>query len=162
MSAEEFEGQYPSPDIQWWTYDEYKSWLDNEREALQGVVGEKSWTAGQVWFVVTQEVVDKTIAEYEQILQNIKDGMMYSKTVDGKADVDIMVGYDPKGTVSRGGYELFVTLENGTQQWIGPYETPGQLLAAVESFCDEQVKLGNMDQQEAGEIIGQCVPGANA
>lgn len=162
LSAEEFEGQYPSPDIQWWTYDEYKSWLDNERETIQGMVGEKGWTAGQGWFVVTQEVVDKTIAEYEQILQNIKDGMMYSKTVDGKADVDIMVGYDPRGTVSRGGYELFVTLENGTQQWIGPYETPGQLLAAVESFCDEQVKLGNMDQQEAGEIIGQCVPGANA
>ena len=160
MSAEEFERQHPSPVIEWWTYDEYKNWLDNERESLQemigekSLIGEKSWTASQGEFVWTQEMVDETIAEYEKMLQDIKDGMMYSKTVDG--ETDIMVGYDPKYISSSGGYELFVTLENGEEKLFGPYETHSELLAAVESFCNDQVKLGNMDQSEAREIV-KCV-----
>ena len=156
LSAEEFEKQYPSPVIEWWTYDEYKNWLDNERESLQEMIGEKSWTASQGEFVWTQEMVDETIAEYEKMLQDIKDGMMYSKTVDG--ETDIMVGYDPKYISSSVGYELFVTLENGEEKLFGPYETHSELLAAVDSFCNDQIKLGNMDQSEASEIISQCVP----
>lgn len=154
MSAEEFERQHPSPVIEWWTYDEYKKWLDNEKETLQSMIGEKSWTS-QGEFVWTQEMVDETIAEYEKMLQDIKDGMMYSKTVDG--ETDIMVGYDPKYVSSSGGYELFVTLENGEEKLFGPYETHSELHAAVESFCNDQVKLGNMDQSEAREIVSQCV-----
>ena len=65
---------------------------------------------------------------------------MYSKTVDG--ETDIMVGYDPKYVSSSGGYELFVTLENGEEKLFGPYETHSELHAAVESFCNDQVKLG--------------------
>ena len=80
---------------------------------------------------------------------------MYSKTVDG--ETDIMVGYDPKYVSSSGGYELFVTLENGEEKLFGPYETHSELHAAVESFCNAQVKLGNMDQSEAREIVSQCV-----
>ena len=155
MSAEEFERQHPSPVIEWWTYDEYKKWLDNEKETLQSMIGEKSWTS-QGEFVWTQEMVDETIAEYEKMLQDIKDGMMYSKTVDG--ETDIMVGYDPKYVSSSGGYELFVTLESGEEKLFGPYETHSELHAAVESFCNDQVKLGNMDQSEAREIVSQCVP----
>ena len=117
MSAEEFERQHPSPVIEWWTYDEYKKWLDNEKETLQSMIGEKSWTS-QGEFVWTQEMVDETIAEYEKMLQDIKDGMMYSKTVDG--ETDIMVGYDPKYVSSSGGYELFLTLENGEEKLFGP------------------------------------------
>ena len=154
MSAEEFERQHPSPVIEWWTYDEYKNWLDNERESLQEMIGEKSWTSAHGEFVWTQEMVDETIAEYEKVLQDIKDGMMYSKTVDG--ETDIMVGYDPKYISSSGGYELFVTLENGEEKLFGPYEAHSELLAAVESFCNDQVRLGNMEQSEAREIIGQC------
>ena len=50
LSEEEFEQQYPSPVIEWWTYDEYKNWLDNEKEALQGIVGEKCWTASRTGY----------------------------------------------------------------------------------------------------------------
>ena len=98
LSEEEFEQQYPSPVIEWWTYDEYKNWLDNEKEALQGIVGEKCWTASRGEFVWTQEMVDEAIAEYEKVLQEIKDGMMYSKTVDGGQD--IMVSYNPEDIVT--------------------------------------------------------------
>ena len=155
LSAEEFEQQYPSPVIEWWTYDEYKNWMDNEKETLQSIIGQKGWTSAHGEFVWTQEMVDETIAEYEKMLQDIKDGMMYSKTVDG--ETDIMVGYDPKYVSSSGGYELFVTLENGEEKLFGPYETHSELHAAVESFCNAQVKLGNMDQSEAREIVSRCV-----
>ena len=155
LSKEEFEQQYPSPVIKWWTYDEYKNWLDNEKEALQGIVGEKCWTASRGEFVWTQEMVDEAIAEYEKVLQEIKDGMMYSKTVDGGQD--IMVSYNPEDIVTSSSYDYFVKLENGEEKLFGPYETPDELLAAVESFCNDQVKLGNMDQSEAREIVSQCV-----
>ena len=155
LSEEEFEQQYPSPVIEWWTYDEYKNWLDNEKETLQSVIGQKGWTSAQGEFVWTQEMVDETIAEYEKVLQEIKDGMMYSKTVDGEQD--IMVGYNPEDIVTSSSYDYFVKLENGEEKFFGPYETPDELLAAVESFCNDQVKLGNMDQSEAREIVSQCV-----
>ena len=100
-------------------------------------------------------MVDETIAEYEKVLQEIKDGMMYSKTVDGEQD--IMVGYNPEDIMTGSSYDYFVKLENGEENLFGPYETPDELLAAVESFCNDQVKLGNMDQSEAREIVSQCV-----
>ena len=155
LSEEEFEQQYPSPVIEWWTYDEYKNWLDNEKETLQSVIGQKGWTSAHGEFVWTQEMVDETIAEYEKVLQDIKNGMMYSKTVDGEQD--IMVGYNPEDIMTGSSYDYFVKLENGEEKLFGPYETPDELLAAVESFCNDQVKLGNMDQSEAREIVSQCV-----
>lgn len=133
LSAEEFEQEYPSPVIEWWTYDEYKNWLDNEKETLQSIIGQKGWTSAHGEFVWTQEMVDKTIAEYEKVLQDIKDGMMYSKTVDGEQD--IMVGYNPEDTVTSSSYDYFVKLENGEEKFFGPYDTTDELLAAVESFC---------------------------
>lgn len=45
-------------------------------------------------FVWTQEKIDETIALYEETLQDIKNGMMYSKTVDGQDDV--LVIYNPE------------------------------------------------------------------
>ena len=156
LSAEEFEQEYPSPVIEWWTYDEYKNWLDNEKETLQSIIGQKGWTSAHGEFVWTQEMVDETIAEYEKVLQDIKDGMMYSKTVDGEQD--IMVGYNPEDTVTSSSYNYFVKLENGEEKFFGPYDTTDELLAAVESFCNDQIKLGNMDQSEAREIVSQCVP----
>ena len=120
LSAEEFEQEYPSPVIEWWTYDEYKNWLDNEKETLQSIIGQKGWTSAHGEFVWTQEMVDETIAEYEKVLQDIKDGMMYSKTVDGEQD--IMVGYNPEDTVTSSSYDYFVKLENGEEKFFGPYD----------------------------------------
>lgn len=153
LNEEEFEQQYPISDIEWWTYEEYKDWLENEKVQLQSMIGEKAWTGGRGEFVWTQEIVDETIAMYEDILENIKNGMMYSKTVDG--ETNIMVGYDPSVTSTAYGYQLFVKLDNGDEKFFGPYETANELLAEVKPFCEEQVKLGNMQQSEADEIISR-------
>lgn len=35
------QGGYDVPDVEWWTYDEYKAWLDKERVELQEMLGER-------------------------------------------------------------------------------------------------------------------------
>ena len=93
MTDAEFEARFPTPNIEWWTYDEYKAWLDNEKVQMQSLLGEEGWTNSDGSFVWTQEKIDETIALYEEILKDIENGMMYSKTVDGQED--IMVSYNP-------------------------------------------------------------------
>ena len=92
LTDEEFEARFPTPSVEWWTYDEYKAWLDNEKMQLQSIVGETDWSNGEK-FTWTQEEIDKTIAMYENILEDIKKGIMYSKSIDGQDDQ--MMSYDP-------------------------------------------------------------------
>ncbi len=93
LTDAEFETLYPTPDIEWWTYDGYKAWLDNERVQLQSMLGEKGWTSGRGDFIWTQEMIDETISLYEGILADIKNGALYSKSMDGQDDV--LVSYNP-------------------------------------------------------------------
>ena len=43
-----------SSDVEWWTAEEYAKWLDEEKEVLQSMIGEKAYTGGDGWFVWTQ------------------------------------------------------------------------------------------------------------
>ena len=83
-----------SSDVEWWTAEEYAKWLDEEKEVLQSMIGEKAYTGGDGWFVWTQEKVDETIAHYEDNLQKIKDGMKLSKSSDDA--VGITMAYSPE------------------------------------------------------------------
>lgn len=89
MTDEEYEQRFQQHNVQWWSYEEYAAWLENEKVELQQMLGEKGWTGGRGEFVWTQEIIDETIAMYEKILQDIKEGMLYSKSVDGSEDVMI-------------------------------------------------------------------------
>ena len=80
--------------VEWWTAEEYAKWLDEEKEVLQSMIGEKAYTGGDGWFVWTQEKVDETIALYEDNLQKIKDGMKLSKSSDDA--VGITMAYSPE------------------------------------------------------------------
>ena len=91
---EEFDGIFPIPDIEWWTYEEYAEWLENEKVQLQNMIGERGWTSGRGEFVWTQEIVDEAIAMYEEILENIKNGMLYSKAIGGENDA-VVLSFDP-------------------------------------------------------------------
>ena len=95
LTDEEFNARFPALDIEWWTYDEYKAWLENEKVVLQDMIGERGWTSGRGEFVWTQEMVDETIAMYEDILEGIKRGMLYSKTIEGEADTSITMSMNP-------------------------------------------------------------------
>ncbi len=88
------------PDVEWWTYEDYKAWLEEEKAALQGMLGEKGWTGGRGDFVWTQEIIDETIAMYEGILEQIKNGAKVSKSVDGNTDIMLMQA-DPISSTSE-------------------------------------------------------------
>lgn len=87
-------------DVEWWTYDEYKEWLENEKVQLQSMIGEKGWTGGRGEFVWTQKIVDETIAMYENTLEDIKNGFMVSKTINGSEDTMLMQGNMSESPVS--------------------------------------------------------------
>ena len=93
MTDAEFEARFPTPDVEWWTYDEYKAWLENEKVQLQSLLGEEAWTSGSGSFIWTQEKINETIALYESILEDMKNGVLYSKSVDGQDDM--MLSCDP-------------------------------------------------------------------
>ena len=153
MTDEEFEARFPTPNIEWWTYDEYKAWLDNEKVQLRSLLGETDTIGGQK-FTWTQEEIDKTIAMYEETLSDIKNGIMYSKSVDG--DDQLIMSYNPADiSTSTDEKGLYIKLDNGKEYTFGPYETDEALLAAVKPFCEKQVRLGNMTQSEADEIIAR-------
>ena len=82
------------PEIEWWTAEEYEAWLENEKVQLQSLIGERAWTSGDGWFTWDQKKVDEAIARYEGILENIKNGMLYSKTVYGEED-GIVISMNP-------------------------------------------------------------------
>lgn len=100
MGEKEFNKTYAVPEIEWWTYEEYKKWLDNEKKELSNMLGEKAWTGGRGEFVWTQEIIDETIAQYEEIGKQIKNGYKYSKTVDGKSDAVLIGMYDKEQTTT--------------------------------------------------------------
>ena len=99
MTEEEAELLFPTPEVEWWTYEEYAAWLEEEKLALQDCLGSRAWTNTDGWFTWTQEKIDQTVAMYEQTLENIKNGALVSKTVDGSADVVLASGGPMFGTV---------------------------------------------------------------
>jgi len=87
MDQEQYHAQYgPWGDdweVEWWTYDEYKAWLEQEKKDLADIIGSRGYTSNKGWFVWDQAMVDETIALYEQILEHIKNGGLYSKSITG-------------------------------------------------------------------------------
>lgn len=95
LTDEEYEALYPTYAVEWWTYDGYKAWLEQEKANLQDMLGEKGWTSTDGSFTWTQKKIDETIAEYEEILEDIKNGVLYSKTIDGEEDGGTMLSMNP-------------------------------------------------------------------
>lgn len=96
LTDAEFKARFPTPDVVWWTYDEYKAWLDNEKVELQSLLGQTS--GDYTW---TQQKIDETIALYESILKDIQNGVLYSKTVDGSNEV--MLSMNPADIAQTAG-----------------------------------------------------------
>ncbi|MDE7262509.1 MAG: M56 family metallopeptidase [Oscillospiraceae bacterium] len=81
--------------VEWWTYEDYKAWLEEEKAELQGVIGDQGYTGSRGWFTWDQKMVDETIAMYEGILEDIGNGALYSKRIVdkyGNEVEDAMVG----------------------------------------------------------------------
>lgn len=88
LSEERYHAEYGSWgddwQVEWWTAEDYAAWLEEEKQALQSIIGERCYTGGEGWFTWDQKRVDETVALYESILEDIKNGALYSKTITDK------------------------------------------------------------------------------
>lgn len=94
MTDDEFENSYLNTNVEWWTAEGYAAWLENEKEELSQIIGEKGWTPSTGWFTWTQEMVDETVKMYEGTLKQIKKGYKVSKSVNGSKDIMLAQGTD--------------------------------------------------------------------
>ncbi len=148
-------------DVEWWTYDEYKAWLEEEIVQLNSALGEKGWTNKTGEFVWTQEKIDETIQMYEDTLEEIKNGAHISKAMienieaDGTVTGIQMENYDADAEeVGASSLWLCVT-EDGEPKVFGPYQTNEELLAEVKPYFEEQISLGKMTKDEMHEILDE-------
>lgn len=94
MTDSDYDAAYA---VEWWTYEEFAQWLEEEKVSLQSLLGTTAWTSTDGEFVWTQEKIDETIAMYEQVLEDIGNGMLYSKSVNGSDDVLLCMSTDGVG-----------------------------------------------------------------
>lgn len=142
LTDEELALRFPAPRVEWWTEEEYAAWLEKEKVELQAMLGEKGWTGTRGEFVWTQEIIDETIAIYERILQEIREGKLYSKSVDG--DTESLL-------ISGGAGDIFVREEDGTVTPIDPsqvqtgYVFDGSTSVEGGSFTIEKAGIASED-----------------
>lgn len=129
-------------DDHYYSYEEYEKWIENEKKAIKQLVDAGEWT---------QEQADEAILNYESLLNNIKEGKQVKKRATTEDDFNL--SSTPVGQHTEG-YETFIYNGNTFEQF-GPYDTKDEMLAVIEPFCREQVKSGNMSQQEADEILSK-------
>jgi hypothetical protein len=164
--------------VVWWTHGEYEEWLDGQREILPNLIGgtygyydEKGALRKEAW---TREKVDEAILRYEQTLEDIKNGAKVSKFADGGENANAdggenadagsdenasyanAIGYvlNPSEPISAS-YSAEVSLGNGNVKNLGAFDTEKERFAAVEAFCGEQIKAGQMTRQEADKILSE-------
>jgi hypothetical protein len=159
MDGEAYQKLHPSPDVVWWTYDEYKEWLEDQKKILPGLIGgtggyydEKGVLHQEVW---TQEKVDEAISLYEQTLESIGNGAKVSKQVDNGNGESIGYTINPSSVSVSAMYTAGISLRDGGTVNLGPFATAEERLTAVEAFCDEQIKEGKMTRREADKILSE-------
>ena len=84
VPEEDYENSHLVINYEWWTYDEYKAWREQEKKNLQEMADEHTMAENSEGsFEWTQEMTDRALAEYEQTLEDIKNGLLVSKSVNG-------------------------------------------------------------------------------
>ena len=140
MSEERYQAEYGSWgddwQVEWWTYDEYKAWLEEEKLALQDCIGSRAWTNSDGWFTWDQKKVDETIAMYEKVLEEIKNGALYSKTIldrDGNEVEDTALASGSGDQLEARYQEIDISGQSGDEATYRP-AVPGE--RSMQDFSD--------------------------
>ena len=142
LDEEHYHAQYgPWGDdwqVEWWTYEAYKDWLEQEKKDLADIIGSRGYTGSRGWFVWDQAMVDETIALYEQTLEHIKNGGLYSKRITGPDGAVEQNAVMTSGTADvattfaeQGPGYLFV---EGSQDALRKMEETAALLEGLQAF----------------------------
>ena len=143
VAEADYEKNNPTPDVEWWTAEEYEKWIAEQKKELEALIGTgDGWYDGQgVFYEWTRESVDATIAEYQETLESIKNGVLYSKD-NGEGDTYSMIP-PSEDVVSE--YGVDVTKENGESVHIGNYASDEELNQALNDAVDN----GQITQADA-------------
>ena len=143
VAEADYEKNNPTPDVEWWTAEEYEKWIAEQKKELAALIGTgDGWYDGQgVFHEWTRESVDATIAEYQETLESIKNGVLYSKD-NGEGDTYSMIP-PSEDVVSE--YGVDVTKENGESVHIGNYASDEELNQALNDAVDN----GQITQADA-------------
>ena len=138
------------PKTEWWTAAEYESWLSEQRAELEALIGTgNGWYDGQgVYHKWTQEIVDAEIAKYEEILEEIKAGVLYAKPDE---DGDSFAQIPPSNDDLTQSYSADILKSDGSTFHIGDYETENELNEAI----NNAVENGKITQEEANSVLNQ-------
>lgn len=138
------------PKIDWWTASEYESWIAEQRVELEALIGTSNgWYDGQgVYHKWTQEIVDAEIAKYEEILEEIKAGVLYSKSDE---DDDSLAQIPPSDDDLTQSYSADILKSDGSTLHIGDYETENELNEAINNAVED----GKITQEEANSAFNQ-------
>ena len=143
VAEADYEKNNPTPDVEWWTAEEYEKWIAEQKKEREALIGTgDGWYDGQgVFHEWTRESVDATIAEYQETLESIKNGVLYSKD-NGEGDTYSMIP-PSEDVVSE--YGVDVTKENGESVHIGNYASDEELNQALNDAVDN----GQITQADA-------------
>ena len=141
VAEADYEKNNPTPDVEWWTAEEYEKWIAEQKKELEALIGTgDGWYDGQgVFHEWTRESVDA--AEYQETLESIKNGVLYSKD-NGEGDTYSMIP-PSEDVVSE--YGVDVTKENGESVHIGNYASDEELNQALNDAVDN----GQITQADA-------------
>lgn len=121
IAEADYEKNNTAPDVQWWTADEYEAWMNEQKKEMESLIGTgDDWYDGQgVFHEFTKESVDAMMSSYEETLESIKNGVLYSKD-SGDGDTYSMI---PPTDDVVSDYSVDVITDNGQKVHIGNYST---------------------------------------
>lgn len=85
LSEETYEKLYPNLELEWWTYPEYKEYVEEQEKLLQEMADKHimGYTSQRGVFTWNQELVDEAMAQYRQELEKLEEGIWISKPSGG-------------------------------------------------------------------------------
>ncbi len=146
IAEADYEKNNAATEVQWWTADEYETWINEQKRELESLIGTgDGWYDGQgIFHEFTRESVDAMIDGYKETLENIKNGVLYSKdSEDGDTYSMIPSTDDVVSDIS-----VDITKDNGKTVHIGNYSTVEELDNAI----SDAVKNGQLTQEEADSV----------
>lgn len=143
IAEADYEKNNAAPNVQWWTADEYEAWMNEQQNEMESLIGTgDGWYDGQgVFHELTQESVDAMMSSYRETLENIKNGVLYSKD-SGDGDTYSMI---PPTEDVVSDYSVDITTDDGQKVHLGNYSTVEELDEAI----SDAFKTGKLTQEEA-------------
>ena len=127
--------------------------LEEQIPVWQSLIGAKYKNVKGEWVEWTQETVDQCIAQAEEELEAIKNGALVSRTIDGVNDPNFSITINNLNSDVDVTYTTTIIDQKGQEINLGSFSTEEERLTAVQDYCDEQIRLGNMTKEYAENLI---------